>query len=132
MRIISHHNHHYLHVGCLVCGQRCELGTEAHDAYDDDGAHLGSVCDACMALTQAERRTTMHAFADALRAEADNLDSLAEDPWLLEGTEGFIHVSSGMPDDDAGPCEQCMSPQDVQAAGQQSLTPGNADDDLPF
>jgi hypothetical protein len=115
MRIISHHNHHYLHVGCLVCGQRCELGTEVHDAYDDDGDHLGSICDACMALTPAERRVTMHAQADALRAEADDLDALAEDVWLLERTDGFIDVKTGVPHDNTGPCDHCISPQEVWA-----------------
>jgi hypothetical protein len=133
MRIISHHNHHYIHTGCLVCGNRCELGTVAHDAYDDAGEHLGSVCDACMALPPDEIRATMHAHADTIRAHADDLDSLAEDSLLLERTEGFIHVSTGVPHDDGGTCERCISPQDARAALQQDLAPGDADDeDLPF
>jgi hypothetical protein len=126
MRIMSHHNHHYLHVRCLVCGHRCELNTICHDAYDDDGEHVGSVCDACMVLTSAERRVTIHAQADALRAEADDLDAMAEEVWHLARTDSFIDVQTGIPSDDA---ERCDCADVVQPC---VISDDTDDEDIPF
>jgi hypothetical protein len=130
MRIVSHHNHHYIHMGCLACGHRHELGTLAHDVYDD-GEHLGTICDACIALSPEELKATMHEQADALRADADILDSLADDLVIRERVEWLV-IDTGEPHADQTPCDRCMTPEELQDVVQQKLAPGDDDEDLPF
>jgi hypothetical protein len=105
MRIVSHHNNSYIHSSCLMCSNQFELGVVAHDAYSN-GEHLGSICEACMALTVEEQRATMHAYASSLRGQAKALDDLAEEPWQMTRTER-IDVTTGEPYGDQTPCDCC-------------------------
>jgi hypothetical protein len=85
MYIIAHWNGHGMRVGCMICGEGFDLGEVAYDALAEDAPHamIGTVCEACMVLSEAELRQRLRDTADALRQEAERLDARASEPLHL-------------------------------------------------
>jgi hypothetical protein len=85
MHIIAHWNGHGIRVGCMICGEGFDLGEVAYDAVTEHAPHemMGTVCEACMVLSEAEMRQRLRYAADALRQEAERLDACAAEPLHL-------------------------------------------------
>jgi hypothetical protein len=82
MYIIAHWNGHGIRMGCIICGEGFDLGEVAYDAVTEDAPHamIGTVCEACMVLSEAEMRQRLRDAADALGQEAERLDARAAEP----------------------------------------------------
>jgi hypothetical protein len=89
MYIIAHWNGHGIRVGCMICGEGFDLGEVAYDALTEDAPHemIGTVCNACMVLPEAEMRQRLRDAAEALRQEAKSLDARAAEPIHLPNSQ---------------------------------------------
>jgi hypothetical protein len=76
-------NNSFVRTRCVICGAGFKMWHLAYDAYDEDGERLGVLCEVCCTLDVEALRTTLREQAAALRAEADDLEALADDDFRL-------------------------------------------------